>query len=147
MSRGTREHLTGCPRHEALSPKLNPFAGQLLMADPVGGGHVTTIGDGMGPLNGFPGIVLLFSVTGLFRGMPSYGSRIKQNFGALQRGESGRFRVPLVPADQYTNPSIARLPGPESKIARSEIEFLIEQRIVRYVHLAIKPQQTPVGVD
>ena len=35
----------------------------------------------------------------------------------------------------------------ETRVARREVELLVVERIVRDVHLAIQPQQRPVGVD
>ena len=40
-----------------------------------------------------------------------------------------------------------RVESAEAEIARREVEFFEEQRIVRDVHLAVEAEQRPVGVD
>jgi hypothetical protein len=53
----------------------------------------------------------------------------------------------LIPADEHGDLCITRLKARKSKIARGEIEFLVVQRIVRNMHLAIFARQRSVRVD
>ena len=69
------------------------------------------------------------------------------------------LRVPLVPADQHTDVGVAGLPDAEStralliavvgsvRVARREVELLVEERIVGDVHLPIRAEERAVGVD
>src|SRR5690606_27644840 len=69
------------------------------------------------------------------------------------------FRVPLVPADEHADVGITSLPHTEAAgarvliaasigchVTRHEVELLVEERIVRDVHLAIHAQHGPVRV-
>src|SRR5882724_905602 len=98
------------------------------MADTVGNGDVTAVSDGVGALDGFPSGVLLASMDAFLGGMPSDGGRVKKDFGPLERGQAGGFGVPLVPADQHADFSVASAPGPKSQVSWREIELLIIQR-------------------
>ena len=62
--------------------------------------HVHAVGDGVGALNGAPGIVLRLAELRFLRGMPADRGGIEQNLRALQRGQARAFGIPLVPADQ-----------------------------------------------
>src|SRR6185436_18970521 len=99
-------------------------------ADPIDGCDVTSVGDGVTALDKFPGIVLIHAVLRFFLGMPSDGGGIKQNIGSLQGGQARGFGIPLVPADQHANLAVTGPPGPEPQVARSEVELLVEQRII-----------------
>ena len=79
--------------------------------------------------------------------MPADGGGVEENLGALHRGETGAFREPLIPADQRADRRHLRLPRDEAGVAGREIELLVEQRVVRNVHLAIDAHQRSVGVD
>ncbi len=101
----------------------------------------------MGPLDCLPSRVLGDAVFRLFRRMPPDGCGKEENLGAAHGGEPGRLGIPLIPADQDADLRVARLPGPKAKIAGSEVKLLVKEGIVRDVHLAVFPQQRPIGVD
>ena len=61
--------------------------------------------------------------------------------------QSSRLRIPLIPADTHAD---FRIPRPESQkpqIARREVEFLIIQRVIRNMHLAIHPGNRTVRIQ
>ena len=68
--------------------------------------------------------------------------------------------IPLVPADQHADRRVARLPHAEAAgfaglfavivempVARGEVVLLVEQRVVRDVHLPVDAEQAAIGVD
>ena len=84
--------------YEGAAPKLLiGFA-----PNPIHRHHRNTIGNGMAPLNGLPRTVLLVVGGGVsFVGIPTNGSGVKQDLGPHQRRNSGRFGIPLIPANKY----------------------------------------------
>ena len=68
-------------------------------------------------------------------------------FAPPQAGEPRAFGIPLVPADQHADAAVARVEIRKAQIARREIEFLVVERIVGNVHLAVHAQQRAVGVE
>ena len=91
----------------------------------------------MSPLDQLPGLAL--GLLFLFRIGPDASdcSRVNQEFGPVESHEPRCFRIPLVPAYEYSEISHGCVDRPESEVPGSEIEFLIETRIVRNVHLAV----------
>src|SRR5262249_47807088 len=81
------------------------------------------------------------------RGMPADRGRIKQDLRAAERREPGGFRIPLVPADQRRYATKRRVEIAETEIAGREIEFLVIQRIVGDVHLAIQSENVARRAD
>ena len=79
--------------------------------------------------------------------MPTDGGGIEENLGPAHRRESSRLGVPLVPADEHADAAEAGVPGSESGVPWSEIEFFVEEGIVRDVHLPVDAQQGPVRID
>src|SRR5205085_6624340 len=57
------------------------------------------------------------------------------------------LRVPLIPANERADASAGGVEGPEAEIARREVELLVEERIVRDMHLPVRTEELPVGVD
>ena len=55
--------------------------------------------------------------------------------------------IPLIPADQHADPAVPRRKGLEAQVARGEVEFLVEERIVRNMHLAIFPEVRAVRIE
>jgi hypothetical protein len=53
----------------------------------------------------------------------------------------------LVPANQNADAAEAGVPSPESSVSRGEVELLVEQRIIRDMHLAVDSQQGSIGID
>src|SRR5437660_10023095 len=100
------------------------------MPDPVRYGDEATISDGVASLNRFPGCMLELPVFSLFPGMPTDGGGIKQNLGALHRGQASRFRIPLIPADEHADFCIARLPRAKTEVPGSEIKLFIIEWII-----------------
>src|SRR5947209_9690638 len=124
--------------NETLSPKLDSISsGRFFMTHPVGRGNKTAVRDRMAALDCLPGSVLRFAEFVLLARMPADCGGIKQNFGTAQRGQARRFRIPLVPTNQDAERPTLCFPGCKAKIARREIKFLVVERIVRNVHLAI----------
>src|SRR5262249_5840049 len=83
----------------------------------------------------------------LFRRMPADCRRIKNNLGTAQCSQPRGFGIPLVPANADPDFAVLRLPCLKPKVARSEIEFFVIQRIIRNVHLAILAEKLAVRVD
>src|SRR5258706_11160151 len=91
--------------------------------------------------------------------MPADGRGIKKGFSPEEARDAGSLRVPLIPADQNADVGIAGFPDAESagalvipvvcdvRVARSEVELLVEEGIVRDVHLAVRAEESAVGVD
>src|SRR5580658_959321 len=100
----------------------------------------------MSSLNRTPRIVLSHSKLGLLGGMPSNRGGIEKHMRSLQRGKSRSFRIPLIPADQRAHAAHIGIEGSETEIARSEVIFLVIERIIGDVHLAVKTAQGSVRV-
>src|SRR5437867_4944040 len=83
----------------------------------------------------------------LFRGMPADCRRIKNNLRTAQCSQSRRFGIPLVPANADPDFAVLGVPRLEPKVPGSEIKFLVIERIVRNVHLAVLAEQLTVRVD
>src|ERR1043166_3600015 len=147
---GFGENLTRRSSDETLTPEFDAIAANAIknfMADAVRNANVATVRNRVAALNRFPGAVLERAVFFLLAGMPADGCWIKKNFRALQCREPRAFGIPLVPANQYADLRILRLPGSKTKVARREIKFLVVKRIVRNVHLAIDAEQRAVRVN
>lgn len=85
----TGEDLARGVGYEALAPELDAVAisgWDFFETDAVGGGDEAAIGDGMGALDGFPGVVLAFAELEFFSGVPADGSWVEENLSA---GEGG----------------------------------------------------------
>ena len=70
--------------------------------------------------------------------------------GGLMRMEDfAEFSVKFepVPADEHADLRVARLPRAEPEVAGCEVKFLVEERIVRDVHLPVDAQQRTVRVN
>ena len=117
------------------------------MADSIGNGDITTIGHCMAALNRLPGAVLPLAVLFFFRRMPADGGRIKNDFGALHGRQPRGFRIPLIPADQHPDFSVARLPRSKSEIARSEIKLFVVERVVGNMHFPIQSQHRAISIN
>src|SRR5205807_8270448 len=108
---GLGEDFAGSAGDKALAPELDAVAGKFLVTDAIGHGDVATIGDGVRALNRLPCSMLLPAMFGFLARMPADGGGVKENLGALHGRETGRFRIPLVPADEDADSAIAGLPG------------------------------------
>ena len=84
--RAPGEHTSKGIAEKRPSPKFQPFAWYRVTAnvaglesDAIHHAHVNAIGDGMGPLDGTPGIMLRLAEFSFLRRMPSDRRRIKKN--------------------------------------------------------------------
>src|SRR6202034_3104188 len=109
--------------------------------------HVTAVRDGMRSLNCLPRGMLALAEHLFFARMPADCSRIEENLSATESGQTSGFRVPLVPANQHADRRKSSLPGPESQVPGSEIEFLIKERVIRNMHLSILTKAAAVRID
>ena len=117
------------------------------VSDAINGGDETAVRDRMAALHRFPGGMLRGSKLRFLRRMPADRRRIKNNFGAAERGQSRRFGIPLVPANADADFSVRGRPCFETEIAGREIKFLVVGGIVGDMHLAIFPEQRPIGIN
>ena len=101
----------------------------------------------MRALDGAPGVVLRGAVLHLLQRMPADGRGIEQHFGATQRGQASGFRIPLVPANQRGNAPESRIESAEAQVTGSEVKLFEIERVVGDVHLAVDPDERPIGVD
>src|SRR5690606_28816293 len=130
------------------APELDPVRLRpALMAHPIHGADIDAVGDGVAPLDRLPGGLLLLAMLRLLRRAPAAGGGVEEDPRAAHGREPRRFRVPLVPADQHTDPAELRVPRAKAEIAGGEVEFLVESRIVRDVHLAVLAEIAAVGVE
>ena len=121
----------------------------VLVPDAIGRGDVDAVGDRVRALRRAPGVDLRRAPFVFLGRMPADGRRIEEHLRAEEARDARRFRVPLIPADEHADRGVARLPHLEARVpvARREVVLLVEQRVVRDVHLAIHAEQAAVGVD
>ena len=139
---------------ERASPKLEAVSGCCLAAyvsgfvsDAVYHGHEHSVRNGMGALNGAPGVVLSHSELGFLRGMPANRGGIKKQLRTLQCRKARTFGIPLVPAHQSSDASDAGIDGAIAEVAGGEVILFVIKRVVGNVHLAIKSAQSTVRVE
>ncbi len=77
---------------------------------------------------------------------PADGGGVKQHVGPLERGEAGRFGIPLIPADEHTQLGKTRVKHLITAIAGGEIELLVKMGVFGNVVFAVFAQQSAVGV-
>src|SRR5260370_35617663 len=143
-----RDNLPVGPADEALSPKFEPIAAdRFFVAHAIGSGNITTVRDCVAALNRLPPRMLGDAEFSFLARSPATRRRIKNNFCATQRGQSGGLRIPLVPANADADLAALRVPRLKAEIARRKIKFFVIKRIVRNVHLAILAPQLAVRVD
>src|SRR6266540_2063006 len=134
--------------NKTLSPKFNTIpASRRLMADAVCDSDVAAIRDCVTALDRFPGGMLRCTELFLFRRMPADCCGIKNNLCAVQRRQPRRFRIPLIPANAHADLAAHCWPRLKSEIAWCEIKFLVIQRVVRDMHLAVLPEQFSISVN
>src|SRR6266436_2897214 len=88
--------------HKGRAPEFQTGPARALVSDSVRGGHIDAVRQGVGALNQFPSFMLRLAEFGFLARMPAGGGGIEENVGALESGEPGRFRIPLIPADEHT---------------------------------------------
>jgi hypothetical protein len=139
---------------EAASPELQARAFgavaayvAVFMSDAVDSGDIHAVGNGVGALDGLPGLVLRDAELIFLSRMPADRGGIEKHFGALQRSEAGALRVPLIPADERAHAAECGISGAESEIAGREVVLFVVQGIVGDVHLAIDACDASVERD
>ena len=138
------------PATKLCPPKLQPVAAHArdrLVAHAVDRRDVAPVRHGVAALDRLPRAVLVDAVFTFLRRMPTDRRRVEQDLRALHGGEARRLRVPLVPTDQHADAAKLRVPRAEARVARREVEFFVEKRVVRDVHLAIHAEHAAIGVD
>src|SRR5208337_3397173 len=78
--------------------------------------------------------------------LPAYSRRIDEQFGPAKSHQPRSFRIPLVPADQYSQPANRCCNGAEPQVTRGEIVLLMIAWIVRDMHLAVPARQRAIPV-
>ena len=133
-----RDHLPERIGDKRRAPEFEAAVGRALEAHAVHRGDENAVGDGVASAGWCARRRAARRRTRAFsRGMPADGRGIKQNVRAAQAGKPRAFRIPLVPADQHADAAVARVEIGKAQIARREIEFLVVERIVGDVHLAV----------
>ncbi len=117
------------------------------MPDSVWRSDIATIRNRMATLNSFPRGVLAFSIFLLLGRMPTDCRGVEQNLRPLKRRETRRLGIPLVPANTDADPTESRVPSTKTKVAGSEVEFLVKERVVGNVHLPVFAEKRSVGID
>jgi hypothetical protein len=67
---------------EGCAPEFEGFVGGAFKADAVYRGYVDSVCDGVGALDGLPGIVLRFAVFGFFGRVPADGGGVEEDICA-----------------------------------------------------------------
>src|SRR3954471_21910121 len=88
--------------------------GLFLMSDAIRGRDEDTVRDRVRALNRPPRVDLCFAEAVLLSGMPADRRRIEEDVGTEEARDSRGLRVPLIPADEHSNVSVARLPDTEA---------------------------------
>ena len=135
-------NLAAVVGHKALTPE----GGFALHSAAVHGAYVAAIGHGMAALHGFP-CAVLGGVELFLPRNPADGGGVEQNLCPLHGGETGGFRVPLVPADEHADAAKAGLKAFVAQVAGGEIEFFLESGVLRDVHLAVQPKEGAIGIN
>ena len=144
---GAGKHATERVGDERTAPELDSALGRPFVADPVDRRDVNPVGDRVGTLHGLPCVGLGRAELGLLGGMPADGGRIKQDLGpckAVSRAASGYHWSQQTSVPTF---AILRVESLEPEIAGSEVVFLVIERVVRNVHLAIKTEHRAVGIE
>lgn len=103
---------------ERVAPEFEAcISGPFFEADAVDRGDVDAVGDGMAALDGLPCVELGGAVLFFFSWMPADGGGVEKNAGALEGGEAGGFRVPLVPTDEDADAGELRIEIFEAEVA------------------------------
>jgi len=132
---------------EGVAPEFEALVRGTFEADAIDGGDEDAVGDGVGALDGLPGIDLLGAVLGFFGGMPADGGGVEEDIGALEGGEAGAFGVPLIPADEDADAAKGGIEVAEAEVAGGEVELFEVEGVVGDVHLAIEPGDFAIGIE
>src|ERR1700693_4080894 len=130
-----------------MTPEFEAAFRRTLEADAIHCGDEHAVRDGMGALNRAPGVELRRAEFLLLGRMPADCGRIENNIGAAEARETRPFRIPLIPTYEHGDAAKSRFKVRKAQIARSEIKFLVIERIVRNVHLAVFSEERSIGVQ
>src|SRR2546422_10737727 len=83
---------------ERRAPEFQAAVGRTFVTDAVDGSHVDAVGHGVRALHQLPGLMLGRAELRFLPWVPANGGRIEKDVGALERGQAGRLRIPLIPA-------------------------------------------------
>src|SRR6202163_4577850 len=132
-----RDDLAAGRDNETLSPEFDPCAsGRSFVTHAIHRRDVAAVRNRVTALHRFPRGILRGAVFFLLGWMPSDRRRIKQNLRTTERGQSGGFGVPLVPANADADFPMRGRPRLEAKIAWGEIKLFVVRGIIRDMHLA-----------
>lgn len=113
----------------------------------VRGAEPKAVADCVGSERYTPSIVLAGTVLILFFVDPTDCRRVKKDLGASQCEQTRCFGEPLVPANPDAQFGVLGFDGCEAQVARSEVELLVEEWVIRNVHLSIRSGDRAVGVE
>src|SRR5581483_3432309 len=154
IMRGLGDNTSKRIGEKAAAPELEPGPRgavaenvSLFVANPVDRCDVYTVGDGVGALDGLPGVILRCAELVLLGRMPADSGGIEEHLRALHGRKPRALGIPLVPADQSTHAAGCGIDSLEAEIARREVVLLVVERIVGNVHLAVDARQLAVGVQ
>ena len=116
------------------------------MAYAVGGNHRYAVGHGVAALHGGPGFELPRLFVGGVIVLPADSGGVDEQFGTLQRHQTGGFGVPLIPAYKHAEAPYGCVDGVDAEVAGGEVEFLIETGVVGDVGLAVATRFRAVSV-
>lgn len=122
-----------------------------LVVDPVGHDHRHAIGDCVASLDQRPGLLLAGLFIVLIDRVPADGRGVEQQLGSGQGHQPRRFRIPLVPAHQQAESTDRGVDRREALtgavgVARREVKFLVEARVIGDMHLAVVTHATPPAI-
>lgn len=140
VGRGAVKEFALRTSHETAAPKLNASRGARwvgLVAYTVNGDYRQAVGYGVASLHGRPCLALPLFFVGGVAAFPAYGCGIYEQLCALQSHKACCFRIPLVPAYEYSETPHGCVDGAEAHVAGCEVEFLVVGGVVGDVHLAV----------
>ena len=79
--------------------------------------------------------------------MPAYGGGIKKHVRALKGRQPRPLWIPLIPADECTQPANFGIERAKTEIAGREIKLLVVKRVIGNVHLAVESAQRAIGIE
>src|SRR5437588_4153736 len=129
--------------HERLTPEVQLS----FVTDSVADRDINAVSNRMRALNRLPRGMLRTAHLWLFIRQPADGGGIEKKLRSRQSSQARGFGKPLIPTNQRANLPILRFVRAKAEIAGGEIEFLVVERIVRYVHLAVLAGNLSIRVD
>ena len=96
-----------------------------------------TIGNGMPSLDQLPCLALLCLLPVRVCGDAADSGGVDKHLRSTKGHGTGGLRIPLIPAYKHSKGTHGCFYGLEAKVSGGEVEFLIEEGIVRNMHLAV----------